>query len=316
MIDKFTGEKCEIFKDYVNAYLKIKMENSGLPPGCNTDLDLNSYIKDYYKNEGIVLNKENIQTNSARRSVAKMMLVSLFGKLAQKCHRKNTKFVTSENPSELIDLLSDPKIEIKDFNIVSSEIISIEYTDIKEFLSSPSVSNVVIAAFITSYGRMKLYEILDQVQRRAFYCDTDSIIYEKPDDSDGLPVGRYLGELTSEIPENTEIVEFVSTGPKIYSYMLSNGEKILKYKGFSLNSKASVSMNFSAMKQMLNFKAKNTESHDTDENDGTVQISTSMISRNRKMLTINSFFSKIKTYKFTVDKRIVSSDYVTMPFGY
>ena len=85
-VDEFTGGKCEIFRDYVDAYLQIKMENSGLPPGCKSELDLDNYIKDYYENEGNILDKDSIQLNSSRRSIAKMMLVSLFGKLAQKCH--------------------------------------------------------------------------------------------------------------------------------------------------------------------------------------------------------------------------------------
>ena len=109
-----------------------------------------------------------------------------------------------------------------------------------------------------------------------------------------IPIGRYL-ELTSEIPEETEIIKFVSTGPKSYSYISSNGDKILKYKGFSLNSKASNYMNFSAMKEMMKTRVEMIEDECGEKQDKTIEISTSMICRNRQLLTINSYFSKFKS---------------------
>ena len=41
-------------------------------------------------------------------------------------------------------------------------------------------SNVYISAFITGYSRLKLYELLEQLQEKALYFDTDSIVYVSP----------------------------------------------------------------------------------------------------------------------------------------
>jgi DNA polymerase elongation subunit (family B) len=47
------------------------------------------------------------------------------------------------------------------------------------------MSNVVLAAFTTAYARLKLCEVLDMLQERVLYYDTDSVIFvSKPDEPD------------------------------------------------------------------------------------------------------------------------------------
>jgi hypothetical protein len=42
-----------MFTDYINKFLKIKQEASGLPKWFKTDDDKRKYIQDYYDREGI-----------------------------------------------------------------------------------------------------------------------------------------------------------------------------------------------------------------------------------------------------------------------
>ena len=87
-------------------------------------------------------------------------------------------------------------------------------------------TNVVIAAFVTSQARFKLYSELKILGKRVLYFDTDSIIYKKSTVYNYEPsIGDFLGEFTNEIDPNEgkEIVEFVSAGPKTYSYKLDTG---------------------------------------------------------------------------------------------
>ena len=44
-------------------------------------------------------------------------------------------------------------------------------------------------------------------------------------------------------------------------------------------------------------------------------LSDMLISRNKEDLSISTFISRIKTYRFIVDKRRVLKDYPTIPFG-
>ena len=69
----------ELFKDYVNTFLKIKQEASGYPKECVTDEQKQRYIDEYYEHEGIRLDPENIKYNPGLRSLAKLMLNSLWG---------------------------------------------------------------------------------------------------------------------------------------------------------------------------------------------------------------------------------------------
>ena len=71
----------ELFKEYVNTFLKIKQEASGYPKDCVTDEQKQAYINEYYEQEGIRLDPEKIAYNPGLRSLAKLMLNSLWGML-------------------------------------------------------------------------------------------------------------------------------------------------------------------------------------------------------------------------------------------
>ena len=71
----------ELFKEYVNTFLKIKQEASGYPSDCVTDEQKQRYIDLYYEREGIRLDPDNIKYNPGLRYLAKLMLNSLWGKL-------------------------------------------------------------------------------------------------------------------------------------------------------------------------------------------------------------------------------------------
>ena len=71
----------ELFKEYVNTFLKIKQEASGYPPDCVTDEQKQHYIEEYEQREGIQLNPQEIEYNPGLRYLAKLVLNSLWGKL-------------------------------------------------------------------------------------------------------------------------------------------------------------------------------------------------------------------------------------------
>ena len=76
-------------------------------------------------------------------------------------------------------------------------------------------------AYTTCQARLKLYEILDKLDRRVLYYDTDSVIYISREGQWEPEIGDYLGELTDELEENNHIVWLVSGGPKNYAYRLA-----------------------------------------------------------------------------------------------
>ena len=71
----------KLFKDYVDTFLKIKQEASGYPKDCVTAEQKQRYIDEYYEHEGIRLDPNKIEYNPGLRSLAKLMLNSLWGRL-------------------------------------------------------------------------------------------------------------------------------------------------------------------------------------------------------------------------------------------
>ena len=71
----------KLFKDYVDTFLKLKQEASGYPKDCVTDEQKQRYIDEYYEHEGIHLDPNKIEYNPGLRSLAKLALNSLWGRL-------------------------------------------------------------------------------------------------------------------------------------------------------------------------------------------------------------------------------------------
>jgi hypothetical protein len=84
-------------------------------------------------------------------------------------------------------------------------------------------TSVIHAAMIASYGRLKLYEELEQLQDRVLYFDTDSIIFVERPGCYNPPTGEFLGEWKNELKTGDHIVTFVSAGPKNYAYITAKG---------------------------------------------------------------------------------------------
>lgn len=110
-----------------------------------------------------------------------------------------TKVELIDDVQKFLDYLTSDEINVLDANFVGDEVIDVHYENNENFIVTNSKTNVVIAAFTTAYARLKLYDVLDQLQERVLYYDTDSIIFvSKPDDPEP-PIGPYLGELTDEL---------------------------------------------------------------------------------------------------------------------
>ena len=60
---------------------------------------------------------------------------------------------------------------------MNDDTVEVQYKNTEEFAEQNNKVNVVIAAFTTAYARLKLYDLLDLLQERVLYYDTDSVIY-------------------------------------------------------------------------------------------------------------------------------------------
>ena len=308
-----------LFADYINRFLRIKAQASGWPEGVDTDEEKEDYIEDFYRREGIRLVKEEVCKNPGLRTIAKLLLNALYGKFAQRVNMKKCKFVSSQ--IALYNLLTDSSKNVKDFHILTPNIMLIEYANAKEFQNVDPKTNVVISAFCSTYARLALWKVMHALGDRVLYHDTDSVIFtttSSPFEWEP-PVGECLGDLSDELTckklgcpgceTGHWIVEFVACGPKNYAYRLNTGQVISKVRGFSLTFKASQVINFHSMRWALH-----AWKHRDQEAPKLATISRQFL---RDKMAARVYTKQMsKQYNVVYDKRFVLDDFSTLPFGF
>ena len=305
-----------LFTEYINKFLRLKQQASGYPQNVKSESEKDKYISDYMDHEGITLQKSCIENNSGLRSLSKLALNSFYGKFGQRTNMTKHKFIT--DISELYNIWIDKSKKLMDFHIVSEEVMELEYKYADDFEPISMNTNVIIAAFCTSWARLKLWEVMHTLGDRVLYHDTDSVIFSAKDNEYIPPLGKYLGQLTNEltckelncIKEKCEghfIEEFVSCGPKNYGYKVNTGEVCCKVRGFSLNYKNSLILNFDSMKESLFHWMNNDDS----------KLTTIKTEICRDSILVQVYNKEVeKRYGVVYDKRRVFQDFTTKPYGY
>ena len=294
-----------LFSEYINCFLKLKQEASGWPAWCLTDEDKRTYVENYNRREGIQLDPNNIVKNPGLRSLAKLCLNSFWGKFGQRLDITQTKFIDASQANVFFSMLTDSKVNVKDFYIASPNAILLQYTSLHDTMAEDKKTNIFIASFTTCWARLKLYDVLDKLDRRVLYYDTDSVIYVSKPGLYEPPIGDYLGNLTDEL-DGDFITTFISGGPKNYSYSTNSGKKVCKVRGFTLNHANSMKINFDVMKDMVN-----APEHIDEVN---IVNPTKICRDSRKSVLYNRRQSK--KYKIVYTKRTIQPDLDTLPYGY
>jgi hypothetical protein len=78
-----THSRGVLFAEYINTFLKLKAEASGYPAWVRTPEVEERYVTNYDAREGVLMDREAIRPNPAKRGLAKLCLNSLWGKLAE-----------------------------------------------------------------------------------------------------------------------------------------------------------------------------------------------------------------------------------------
>ena len=220
-----------------------------------------------------------------------------------------TKTARVTEPKELFDYLDSDQYEVSEALMVNDETVELQYTNKDEFVEEKGKVNIVIAAFTTAYARLKLYDLLDLLQERVLYYDTDSVIYVHEPGKPDPPLGDYLGDLTDELDAGDYITTFISGGPKNYAYLTNNGKSITKIRGITLNYDASKTINMDVMRHLVDLYV---DCHIQDK--VTVGIPYK-ITRDKKEKNIVTKRME-KDYRVVYNKRVVKENYKTVPYGY
>ena len=226
----------------------------------------------------------------------------LVGKFAQRPNMTKVKIIS--DPTEYFDLLSSDQINVTDANFINDELIEVHFENVDEFVEADGKTNVVIAAFTTANARLKLYGVLEQLNRRVLYFDTDSVIYVSKEDEWEPPTGSYLGQLTDEL-DGGYITTFVSGGPKNYAYETSTDKTVCKVRGITLNYRTQQHVNFDVMSDMV-------------RGEGPEKVTVNIpykINRDTKEKSVRTR-SENKDYRIVYNKRVIVNNFDTLPYGF
>ena len=233
--------------------------------------------------------------------------ILFLGKFAQRDNLTKTARVTE--PKELFDYLDSDQYEVSDARMVNDETVELQYISKDEFVEQNDKVNIVIASFTTAYARLKLYDLLDVLQERVLYYDTDSVIYVHEPCKPDPPLGDYLGNLTDELDPGDYITTFISGGPKNYAYLTNNGKTETKIRGITLNYDATKKINMDVMRHLV-------DSHVNGHNEEKVTVvNPHKITRDKKEKNIVTKKMK-KDYRIVYNKRVITENYGTLPYGY
>ena len=211
-------------------------------------------------------------------------------------------------PKELFDLLYSPEFEVTDARLVNDETVEVHYRNIGEFEEQNNKVNIVIAAFTTAYARLKLYDLLDQLQEQVLYYDMDSVIYLYEPGKPEPPLGDYLGDLTDEL-DGDYITSFTACGPKNYAYETNSNKSVTKVRGITLDYATTKKLNLQVMCSLLHLQVN---CHIQGKVTVDIPFKITRDKKNKKIITKRMK----KEYRVVYNKRVVTDNYGTVPYGY
>ena len=212
-------------------FLCIKTQASRYPDSVCSLQQRQQYIEEYASNEGVILDPKLIERNPGLHNIAKLALNSFYGKFGQCSNMSNMAYIT--HYEKLYNFLTNQTKVIKDFHVLDTGMVVMEYVHSKEFQEAHCKIDVIIASMCSAYSCLKLWRIMNQLENRVMYDDTDSVIHMSYTEQWKPPTGKYLGDLADELAchqigcsgcsTSHWIVEFVSCGAKNYAYRLNMG---------------------------------------------------------------------------------------------
>ena len=211
----------------------------------------------------------------------------------------------------MFSLLSDTSKEISTLRLFNDDILEAVYTHVDDNATKGTKTNIFIAAFTTSYARLKLYESLDTLEQQVLYYDTDSVVYKWRPGDPFILSGDFLGEMKNELEPGDVITEFVSGGPKNYTYRTKEGHVECKVRGFTLNVRGAAVINFETMKTNIL-----DELHIPQDSRRNLNIVTPYYFQRdveKKQIRI---VPRVKQYGLVFDKRVINTNALSYPYGY
>ncbi|KAG2468615.1 DPOM polymerase, partial [Polypterus senegalus] len=289
----FEKRSTKLFESYIKRNMKIKQEAQGFPHWCNNDEQKDLYVKKYFDEEGVKLERDNIKMNQGSHKVSSLLLDSLWEEFGSSAVNFRSSIVTtSEELDKLIFSKYFSVLNVDFFNDTTAYVQWHYDSDTKKF-----PTNIFLASFVSAYVHLELYSVLENLQERCLYFDTDTIVFVSRPGSWEPPLSTKLGGFSSRIKNEDHIVEFVSATHKTYGYKTFKGEAYMKVKGFAFEHASSDQVNLASIIDLVKtdlFKLG-------PDSNNTIQNMTKGVQPD---------------FNIVFDKRVLNSDHFTLPYGF
>ncbi len=223
-------EKGDVFTDYVDFFFKVK-------------------------------DKAEADGNEGLRSLAKLLLNSLWGKLGQRSYAEREWITDVSRRQYLWEKFESGEYKLLSIEDKSDARVYVTYQK-NEDLNNLRDTAHQLAAYVSMWGRVILHrKILSVHGQNCGYCDTDSGIIRYRRGTEIPYMGQGLGMLANEITKlgkgmiNPEPAEVIKMAPKSYSIEIKGSDGEIRHKvvvkGFEVSYGNSKIINFQNMKSLV-----------------------------------------------------------------
>uniref|UniRef100_A0A914QQW8 DNA-directed DNA polymerase n=1 Tax=Panagrolaimus davidi TaxID=227884 RepID=A0A914QQW8_9BILA len=241
---------CILFRDYIMAFLKIKVEAS--EPSFTDEESKREFVELYKKVYNLTIDGDKCKLNNGERYISKLFLNSLWGRFSLFASQNEKNLVTEE---EFLEMLNDKTIFDLEGYKTSDKIYMVNYKKDINHVQASNV-NITLSIFTTAYARLHLYKYMKKVHLtegcEILYSDTGdyySLFFTHPWDENPLDEdGQLLGEMLEEY-RNFDILSFITGGAKVYFLELAEKEQedvaetVIKIRGITVNNEAEEKLN-------------------------------------------------------------------------
>jgi hypothetical protein len=184
--------------------------------------------------------------------IAKLLMNSLYGKFGMKSDTTVVEIYDSNNSDQmdkLHDNLDAYGETIQDYLKLDSYYLMVRSSKSYAFQDESTDQyhgldvNICIASAITAGGRVWMSQIKNDPKIKLYYSDTDSVIINR--ELNDTLVGSELGKFKLEYTINRAVF----LAPKVYGFITTDGEEIVKVKG--VTQKSLEGLHVSELEQLL-----------------------------------------------------------------
>ena len=159
----------ELFKGFINAFLKLRTKASGWLP-CDSEVDIENqlcrhklqYFQDHEQKENIKLDRIKENRNEGLRFISKILLNSFWDYLGMRENLPKIRYVITY--SEVVKLFTSNATKVLDAALFGNDLMLLQYQMIDDASDVPRKSNVNLASFTTANARVILYNYLSKVK--------------------------------------------------------------------------------------------------------------------------------------------------------